>query len=1169
MLRTNIFVLFLYLIGSSGFLLGKESLVKLYQEEIELSANETHVIPFMVSKKAEADESFATSSEAIEILKEAKVLKGYDIGFLRIKTKQSGKANIAIGKTNLRVIIKSSNEKKGLLQGKPEIQSPSNGSFCFGEITVGVLVLNDTKLNPLTEQGIVLLDQHGTLYQATSKDPESETFCLYRFVINCEKLPPGLLRLTAKSTNKNGQMITSESITVNILDQKSIQRKLQECEIQILPEKRLERWGTKNPKLGNNPDASNGQFVINYAADPVNAHEIEIAEAGHYQFFLRARGDKACGAYPSVGIFVDKRFDFSTSGRLVSLTWHRVSLGIPVYLEKGTRQIALRFLNDFSVKEGIDRNLFLDAFEFTKIEPKYTNSLLGLEVALLNNIHGKVVRDELSLQGRSKWNKEISKNPPKINLEVNGRVVSSMFAGEPHFALCRDQLKLGENKIQLSAEFPEDANKVYSIAQTVICDEIVPANDLRTFFYEFAVLDPIWNGAFENTLEQKNQYSEIALIKDIFNVSLKLPDDLEGKFTVGLDCRGENKNNSFGMSITAEGELNLTDADNKLATGWWRFIELGKIDAKKGAKTIHFKLNRDHLTESQKAQIWVRGLVLRLEYSKEDNKPPMATILYPSENEVISGSFMVIAKSIDDTKLDQTELFFDGLPARQLRNSGIGLGYYYFMIPDYMNTPGKHRLMISSKDRGGNLGESREITYVSIASAHGKLSKYQRALHLSERLCFGADQDIIGDILLKGEKQWLSEVLSKPISDPSVASSIELSNVVFPNYYDYNHAAMSVMLHLAKTGNPLQARFKIWAQNHFSTWLNKVEPQRKRFESDTYFNLDISSFREFLFTSATSPAMLFYLDQQRSFVGQYNENYARELLELHTLSIDGGYNQKDVTKLANLITGWMTNDSADLTGKPQRIASNFHFEKSLNDDNETSILGFEFPKATSGDKLDRIKMLFELLATHPDTAAFISKKLLQHYVNENIPEQFHQKLQIEFMRTSGDIKSLMTMIVNSDEFEISRNTPKVCTPLDFTVASMRRSEEPDIWQMHECTRNSGVGLFDRATPDGYPEENSHYADANSLLQRWRFCDRIQWHLYRNLPEQLHNSANLEKDEWLRRMIQVASMNIIGETLGEKSFESVKSFYLGLEGQPYEKALKLTSFVGKLPEANLR
>ena len=132
----------------------------------------------------------------------------------------------------------------------------------------------------------------------------------------------------------------------------------------------------------------------------------EKDDTGFYQFFLRARGDKAGGAYPSIGIFVDKRFDFSTAGRLVSSTWHRTTLGIPIYLEKGSRQIALRFLNDFSVKEGIDRNLFLDSFEFTKIESKFTNNLLGLEVALLNNIHGKTVRDELGLQGRSKWNKE-------------------------------------------------------------------------------------------------------------------------------------------------------------------------------------------------------------------------------------------------------------------------------------------------------------------------------------------------------------------------------------------------------------------------------------------------------------------------------------------------------------------------------------------------------------------------------------------------------------------------------------------------------------------------------------------------------------------------------------------------------------------------------------------
>jgi hypothetical protein len=1168
MSRTNIFVLLIYFLSQS-FVFSKETVIKLFQEEIELSANESHVIPFKISNKAEADEIFKTTGEGLDILREAKVLKGYDIGYLRIKTKLPGNAAIKIGKLNLKVIVKNSSKTIGLLQGLPEIQTPSNGSFCFGEITVGALVLNDPILNPLTEQSLVLCDQHGNKYASVGKDPESENFSFYRFNINCEKLPQGPLQLTVRSTNNNGQTNVSKAITIIVLDDKNTNKIFQECENQITPEKRLERWGNKFPKLGSNPDASNGQFILNYAADPVNVHEIEIADTGFYQFFLRARGDKAGGAYPSIGIFVDKRFDFSTAGRLVSSTWHRTTLGIPIYLEKGSRQIALRFLNDFSVKEGIDRNLFLDSFEFTKIESKFTNNLLGLEVALLNNIHGKTVRDELSLQGRSKWNKENSKSPPKINLEVNGRIVSSMFASEPHFALCRDQLKFGENKIQLSAEFPEDTNKVYSVAQTVICDEITPANDLRTFFIEYAVLDPIWNGAFEETLELKNQYSEIALVKDAFKVSLKLPDELEGNFTIGLDCRGDNKNNSFGMSITAEGEIKLTDADNKLATGWWRFIELGKIDVKKGNKTIHFKLNRDHLNETQKAQIWIRGLVLRLEYAKEDNKPPMAAILYPVPNEMINGSFMVIAKSVDDTKLDQTELVFDGLPARQLRNSGIGLGYYYFMVPDYMNTPGKHRIMITSKDRGGNLGESRELTYTAIAPLPGKLSKYERALHLSERLCYGADQDVISDILLKGEKKWLEESLNQKPSDPAISCSQELSNVAFPNYYDYNHAAMSVIYHLAKTGNPLQARFEMWAQNHFSTWLNKVEPQRKRLESDTFLNLGITSFRELLFTSATSPAMLYYLDQQRSFAGQYNENYARELLELHTLSVDGGYNQADVTKLAMLITGWMTNDVADLTGKPQRISSAFHFEKTLNDDKATSLLGLDFLEVNSKEKLDRIKMLFELLSTHPHTAEFITKKLLQHYVGENAPKQLHQKLQNEFLRTGGDMNALLTIIVNSDEFYDSRNTPKVCTPIDFTVASMRRSEEPDIWQMHECTRNSGIGLFDRATPDGYPEENSHYADANSLLQRWRYCDRIQWHLYRSLPEQLHSPANLEKEEWLRRMIQVASMNIIGEPLGSQSFESVKTFYLGLDGQAYEKALKLTSFVSKLPEANLR
>lgn len=1162
-----LFFLVIFILNFS-FIFSKDTEVKFYNEEIELTSNETHVIPFFISKKAEVDKIFKIESKELIILQEAQILKGYDIGFIRVKTKNSGKANLTAGDASLKINIKDGTSTTEILKGKPEIQTPISGSFCYGEITVGVLVLNDPMQNPLGSQSVILQDQNGTEYAPINCDSESDTFGFFQFILNCDKLKPGSLILTAKSTNKNGRISLSNPISITIIENKNDKKILRECEILLDSEKRLERWGKKSPKLGSSPDASGGQFVLNYGADPVNVHEIEVAESGYYQFLLRARGDRAGGAYPSVGIFLDKKFDFLTAGRLVSYSWHRTTLGIPIYIEKGNHQIALRFLNDFWAKDGVDRNLFLDQFEMVKIDSQYTNSLIGLEVALLNNIHGSIVRDELGLQGRSKWNKEIRKLPPKINLEVNGRIISSMFAGEPHFSISRNQLQSGANKIQLSAQFPEDSQKVYSVAQTVFCDEIPPANDQRIHFYEFAVLDPIWNGDFEETLEVKNQYSEIALLNEVGEYTLKLPENLEGNFSVGLDARGENKENAFGVTITSDGAVKLSETENKIITGWWRYIELGKMEAKPGAKSIKISLNKSHLKENQAAKLWLRGVVLRLELNKPDETPPFASILYPTGKEPISGSFLVVAKSIDNIKHDQTDLIFDGQPTRQIRNSGIGLGYYYFEVPEYMNTPGTHRIMISSKDREGNLGESREITYKAIAPST-KLTPYERALFLSERLCFGADQDVIAEILITGENQWLTKILNQKFSDPGIASSMELSEVMFPNYYDYNHAPMSVILYLAKTNNPAQARFTLWAQNHFSTWLNKVEPQRKRLESNSFFDLGFGSFKQLLNTSATSPAMLYYLDQQRSFAGKLNENYARELLELHTLSVTAGYTQEDVTKLAGLITGWMTNDVADITGKPQRMSSEFYFDQSLNDEKSTQIFGMNFPEAKPLEKFDRINKLFEMLASHPQTAEFITKKLLQYYTGSSQNLNLHKELQKEFMRTGGDMKSLIKMIVASEEFWASRATPKVCTPLDFSVATMRRSEEPDTWQMHECARNSGVGLFDRATPDGYPDSNKHYADSNSLLQRWRFCDRIQWHLYRNLPERLHQANGLEKEEWLQRMIQVSAMNLMGKPLEGQSFESTKKFYLELDGQPYEKALKLTSFIGKLPEANLR
>ena len=228
MSRTKISLLFLYFLYVQINIYSSDTEIKLFQNEMILSSNESHVIPFMIIGKAVADESFKTSAEGVDILQEAKVLKGYDIGFLRIKTKQVGKANIKIDKLTIKITVRDSKETTELMQGKPEIQTPSEGSFCYGAITVGAMVLNDPYLNPLSDQSVVLQDQLGNSYPNTGRDSISDTFCFYRFVVNCEKLPAGLLQLTVKSTNQNGQTSLSKPITVVILEEKNAKKQMRE-----------------------------------------------------------------------------------------------------------------------------------------------------------------------------------------------------------------------------------------------------------------------------------------------------------------------------------------------------------------------------------------------------------------------------------------------------------------------------------------------------------------------------------------------------------------------------------------------------------------------------------------------------------------------------------------------------------------------------------------------------------------------------------------------------------------------------------------------------------------------------------------------------------------------------------------------------------------------------
>ncbi len=161
----------------------------------------------------------------------------------------------------------------------------------------------------------------------------------------------------------------------------------------------------------------------------------------------------------------------------------------------------------------------------------------------------------------------------------------------------------------------------------------------------------------------------------------------------------------------------------------------------------------------------------------------------------------------------------------------------------------------------------------------------------------------------------------------------------------------------------------------------------------------LESFRDLLWASAHSPAMLVYLDNQSNRKGAPNENYARELMELHTLGVDGGYGQQDVMELARCLTGW--------TVKEHFWQGDFSFEDELHDGEPKTVLGMAL--ASGGQ--DEAEQVLDLLASHPSTARFISTKLARRFVADDPPQSLVKRAAKTFVQTDGDIRAVLRTLL--------------------------------------------------------------------------------------------------------------------------------------------------------------
>jgi hypothetical protein len=238
----------------------------------------------------------------------------------------------------------------------------------------------------------------------------------------------------------------------------------------------------------------------------------------------------------------------------------------------------------------------------------------------------------------------------------------------------------------------------------------------------------------------------------------------------------------------------------------------------------------------------------------------------------------------------------------------------------------------------------------------------------------------------------------------------------------------------------------------------------------------MGSLHDLLWASAHSPAMLTYLDNQANDKDAPNENYARELMELHTLGVHGGYTQRDVMELARAFTGW--------TVKQHFWRGQFSFDAAQHDTQAKTVVGLTLQP----DGQHEAERVLELLASHPSTANFIANKLARRFLGDGAPAAIVENARAAFVQSDGDIKVMLRPILFDGLLGTTASVaPKFKRPVNFVVSALRQLDaETDAGAaLLEFLRAMGQIHYGWPTPDGYPDRDGPWT--GNLLPRWQFA----------------------------------------------------------------------------------
>ena len=285
------------------------------------------------------------------------------------------------------------------------------------------------------------------------------------------------------------------------------------------------------------------------------------------------------------------------------------------------------------------------------------------------------------------------------------------------------------------------------------------------------------------------------------------------------------------------------------------------------------------------------------------------------------------------------------------------------------------------------------------------------------------------------------------------------------------------------------------------------------YERDAIRPYVLGHFKDMLLATARHPAMLYYLDNWESVapnvfgVGPYaprrgtlngvpnsilpnglqrlahglNENYGREVMELHTLGVKGGYTQDDVIAVARCFTGWTVRNPEE----PEFVYAPF-----MHDFGEKTVLGHKIP--AGGGEQDGLTVI-DILAHHPSTAKFISMELARHFVADNPPRALVDRMALTFTKTDGDLRAVMETMFRSPEFfSAGAWTARIKSPLDMIASTIRAlgAEVTDAWALVQKMTDMGEALYGKVEPNGYPDVAETWLSTSGIMARMNFAASI-------------------------------------------------------------------------------